>query len=80
MRSSEIVVAQSIDRLVAAGLALTQKDGTVRYGPASAEQDALVKELADEYSKKPAAIRRLIIQNPVEKLRTFADAFKLKDE
>ena len=78
LRSSEVVVAQSIERLVAAGLALAEKDGSVRYGPASPEQNDLVAQLQEEYRRKPAAIRRLILQNPVEKLRTFADAFKLK--
>jgi hypothetical protein len=78
LRSSEVVVAQSIERLVAAGLALAEKDDCVRYGPASPEQNDLVAQLQEEYRRKPAAIRRLILQNPVEKLRTFADAFKLK--
>jgi hypothetical protein len=78
LRSSEVVVAQSIERLVAAGLALAEKDGSVRYGPASPEQNGLVAQLEEEYRRKPAAIRRLILLNPVEKLRTFADAFKLK--
>jgi hypothetical protein len=57
---------------------LPRRDGAVRYGPASREQDSLVAQLEEEYRKTPAAIRRLILQNPVEKLRTFADAFKLK--
>lgn len=78
LRSSEVVVAQSVDRLVAAGLALAEADGAVRYGPATPEQDRLVVQLEEEYRKTPAAIRRLILQNPVETLRTFADAFKLK--
>lgn len=78
LRSSEVVVAQSIERLVAAGLALVEKDDCVRYGPASPEQNDLIAQLEEEYRRKPAAIRRLILQNPVEKLRTFADAFKLK--
>jgi hypothetical protein len=78
LRSSEVVVAQSVERLMAAGLAVAEADGAVRYGPASREQDSLVAQLEEEYRKTPAAIRRLILQNPVEKLRTFADAFKLK--
>jgi hypothetical protein len=78
LRSSEVVVAQSVERLMAAGLAVAEADGAVRYGPASREQDGLVAQLDEEYRKTPAAIRRLILQNPVEKLRTFADAFKLK--
>ena len=78
LRSSELVVAQSIDSLVSAGLAVAESDGAVRYGPASNAQDELVDELEAEYRVKPAAIRRLIIQNPAEKLRSFANAFNLK--
>jgi predicted transcriptional regulator len=78
LRSSEVLVARSVERLVAAGLVLAEADGTVRYGPASAQQNDLVAQLEEEYRKTPAAIRRLILQSPVEKLRTFADAFKLK--
>lgn len=78
LRSSSLVVTQSIENLQAAGLALAEEAGTVRYGPASREQDDLVKELDFEYRIKPAAIRRLIIQNPIDKLRSFANAFNLK--
>ena len=42
------------------------------------ELNTLVKELEAEYRVKPAAIRRLIIQTPAEKLRSFANAFNLK--
>jgi hypothetical protein len=78
LRSSEVVVAQSIENLIMCGLVLVEDGGKVRYGPASREQDRLVRELEEEYRKKPTAIRRMIIQNPAEKLRTFADAFMLK--
>ena len=77
LRSSDVVVAESIDRLVASGLVLV--DGNVvRYSPFSPEQDVLVRQLDEEYRTKPAAIRRLIVQGPAEKLKSFSDAFKLK--
>lgn len=78
LRSSDAVVAESIDRLLAAGLVLVQEDGAVLYAPASEAQDALLRQLEEEYRKRPAAIRRLIVQRPAEKLRSFSDAFKLK--
>lgn len=78
LRSSEVVVAQSIKNLIACGLVVPEKDGRVRYGPASKAQDQLVHELEEEYRKKPTVIRRLIIQNPAEKLKTFAEAFMIK--
>ncbi len=78
LRSSELVVTQSIDGLLAAGLALSEAGGTVRYGPASQQQNELVRDLQAEYRAKPAAIRRLIVRSPDEKLRSFANAFNLK--
>jgi len=76
-RSSEVVVAESIERLVASGLAVVD-DGMVRYSPVSPQQDVLVRQLDEEYRTKPAAIRRMIVQGPAEKLKSFSDAFKLK--
>lgn len=78
LRSSDAVVGQSIERLVAAGLVIVEKDGTARYAPASGEQDALVNSLHEEYAKRPAAIRRMILQGSEEKLRSFSEAFRLK--
>lgn len=78
LRSSDSVVEQSIERLVAAGLVLVEKDATARYAPATSQQDALVKHLHDEYLKRPAAIRRVILHGHEEKLRSFSDAFRLK--
>lgn len=77
LRSSEAVARESIDRLVTAGLVIVEEHGAVRYAPASQEQDALVMQLHEEYRRKPAAIRRLIVQGPAEKLRSFSDAFRL---
>lgn len=77
LRSSEAVARESIDRLVTAGLVIVEEHGAVRYAPASQEQDALVMQLDEEYRRKPAAIRRLIVQGPAEKLRSFSDAFRL---
>ncbi len=78
LRSSDSVVEQSTERLVAAGLVLVEKDATARYAPATPEQDALVRRLHDEYAKRPAAVRRVILQGREEKLRSFSDAFRLK--
>jgi hypothetical protein len=77
LRSSSVVVTESIERLVASGLVLVDGD-MVRYGVVSPEQDVLVRQLDETYRTKPAAIRRMIVQGPAEKLKSFSDAFKLK--
>lgn len=76
LRSSQVVVRQGLDNLLAAGLILLENEG-VRYGPASEGQDVLVRRLAETYRVKPGAVRRLIIQSPAEKLRSFSDAFRI---
>lgn len=76
LRSSEQVVAEGINRLVSNGLILIEENH-VRYAPASQGQDELVRQLEEEYRVKPAAIRRMIVQGPAQKLRSFSDAFKL---
>lgn len=77
LRSSPLVVGRSIDKLLASGLIVLEAENTVRYGPASADQERLVKELADAYRVRPAAIRRIILRSSADQLRTFADAFKI---
>jgi len=76
LRSSQLVVRESLENLLAAGLILLEEGG-VRYGPASMDQDALVRRLDEVYQVKPGAVRRQIIQSPAEKLRSFSDAFRI---
>jgi hypothetical protein len=77
LRSSQVVVRNSIAKLLASGLVLTEGDDLVRYGPASADQEACVRELADAYRVRPAAVRHAILRNSSDQLRTFSDAFKI---
>jgi hypothetical protein len=78
LRSSEAVVSQSVDSLMAAGLIVLGEDGSVAYRPAGREEDALIAELADVYRRKPSTVRRAIVQSSSDKLQTFADAFKVR--
>ena len=78
LRSSEVVVAESVSSLLAAGLVVSEADDSIRYGTASADQNDLVQRLEAEYRRTPAAIRRLILHNPTKKLKSFVDAFRLK--
>jgi hypothetical protein len=80
LRSSPLVVGRSINKLLAVGLIVVDTGNSIRYGPASAGQDRLVDALAEAYRVRPAAIRRIILRNSSDQLRTFIDAFKiLKD-
>lgn len=80
LRSSELIVNESIAKLSANGLVSVGVDDTARYAPASESIDRLVRELIAEYQSRPATVRRLIVQGSADKLRTFADAFRLNSE
>ncbi len=80
LRSSQVVVRHGLEDLLAAGLIVEEEDSSVRYGPASPAQRELVERLAEAYRIKPSSIRRLIVQSPADKLRTFSDAFRIIKE
>ncbi|EYD76038.1 hypothetical protein Rumeso_02467 [Rubellimicrobium mesophilum DSM 19309] len=77
LRSSQAVVRKGLEELLAAGLILVEDSGSVRYGPSSPRQDEIIRQLAETYRVKPGPVRRLIVQGPSEKLRTFSDAFRI---
>lgn len=77
MRSSELVVAQALDGLVAAGLALVDDEGRARYAPLSDDIARLVGETEAMYAGRPDTVRRLIIAASTPGIAAFADAFRL---
>jgi len=77
LRSSEAVVRKAVGGLLTAGLILVEEDGRVSYGPASPAQHRLVLQLDEAYRVKPGAVRRVVIQRPSDKLRSFSDAFRI---
>jgi hypothetical protein len=80
LRGSEHVVRQSLTSLLAAGLVSAEANEVFRYLPASSDLDRLVSETARAYRERPGTVRQAILSAPNEKLRTFADAFRLKKD
>ncbi|WP_188312125.1 hypothetical protein [Salinarimonas soli] len=80
MRGSEPVVLQSVAMLQAAGLVAQDAESRVVFAPASADLRALADAAERAYDEKPAAVRRLILTGPNEKLHTLADAFRLRKD
>lgn len=78
LRASELIVAQSVAGLAAAGLIVIEEDGAVRYQPATTDLDALAGEAEAVYARSPDAVRRLIISAASGDLTAFADAFKVR--
>ena len=80
LRASALVVDHSLDALLAAGLVVTDGDGTARYAPASERLDALAAAAEQLYAKSPDAVRRLIVAAANPGLTAFADAFRFKGD
>jgi hypothetical protein len=55
-------------------------DETLRYRPASPELHAFVGTLAKAYQERPVTLVRLIYALRDSKIRSFADAFKLRKD
>ncbi|RYE50063.1 MAG: hypothetical protein EOP21_04655 [Hyphomicrobiales bacterium] len=80
LRASDLVVSQSVESLLAAGLIVVETDNTVRYQPVSPEVDGLVEATEELYAKRPDAVRRLIVAKGSDGLIGFAEAFKIRDD
>ena len=80
LRASEIIVAQSLDFLTAAGLVSIDEAGSAAYRPASEGSARLVEGTEALYARSPDAVRRLIVGAIPNPLAAFADAFRLRKE
>jgi hypothetical protein len=80
LRASELVVANSLSALLAAGLIVTEADASVRYAPASADLDRLSTEAEAFYRRSPDAVRRMIVTAGSSGIAAFADAFRLRKD
>ena len=78
LRGSELVITQSIDSLVRAGLVAADADGAARYAPANAGLDELALQAEARYAKSPDAVRRLIVSATNPGLTAFVDAFRFR--
>lgn len=54
--------------------------GEYRYAPRTPELDETVRGLSEAYSERRVTVINLIFSKPIDKIRTFADAFRLRKE
>lgn len=84
MRSSDLVVSQSADALIAAGLLVQDSPDAIRYSPVSEQVDRLAEAAGELYAQRPDAVRRMIIaatsSSSSSSVTQFADAFKLRKD
>lgn len=57
---------------------MPDQPGFYRYAPASPELAELVDQLAEAYKVRRVSVITAIYSQPVDKVRTFADAFRLR--
>jgi hypothetical protein len=76
LRSSELAVTQALDHLMGSGL-IEKAEAGYRYQQSSAQLDAVCDRLGSLYTRKPVKIINAILKAPDEKLRTFANAFRI---
>jgi hypothetical protein len=61
------------------GAAAAEGAGTgFQYAPATGELDAAVQELAKAYTDRRVAVVSFIFSKPLDKIQTFADAFRIR--
>jgi hypothetical protein len=80
--TSEQVCASQLAALARRGFfeASPPPEARYRYRPASADIDRLLAALAATYQERRVAVITLIYSKPVDKVQTFADAFRLRRE
>src|SRR5205085_7824199 len=78
LRASDLIISQSLEGLLAAGLVSVDADGRARYAPASPQLRELVEQARDRYRRSPNRVRRSIISSASGGLTAFADAFKFR--
>ena len=81
IRTAPASAARRLASLSASGLlAEDRAAGSFRYAPRSGDLDAAAGELAEAYAVRRIAVTTLIYSRPLDQVRTFADAFKIREE
>ena len=86
LRTPDTLVAEQLLNLQASQLAQAvdgeseQHPPRYRYHAGTPELNSLVKRLGDAYAQRRVSVITFIYSRPVDKVRTFADAFRLRQE
>jgi hypothetical protein len=81
IRTAPASAARRLAGLAAAGLLAREAAGDAyRYGPQADDVDRAAGELAETYAVRRIAVTNLIYSRPLDQVRTFADAFKIRED
>ena len=79
LRASSSVVKDGLITLQTAGLAMADESGAWRYAPASPAFDRLTSDLEILYRERPTIVTQALFGR-ADRLRSFADAFRLRKD
>ncbi len=77
LRSSELAVGQALSHLIKFELAAGTPGAGYHYQQGSEQLDAICEQVEAVYVRKLVSLIRALLQAPDEKLREFADAFRI---
>ncbi len=80
LRIASVSAGERLEDMTHSGL-MARKEGKpveYRYASESAMLDEAVRGLAKAYSERRVSVINLIFSKPVDKIRTFADAFRIR--
>jgi hypothetical protein len=80
LRGSDLVVSQSLEGLLAAGLVVREADGGARYCPVTVAVEQLADAAVALYARRPDAVRRTIVSAANPNITAFAEAFRLRKD
>ena len=82
MRIDPVWTAAQLQGLAGRGLveAMSGSPTQFRYAPRAPELDQAVADLAKAYADRRVTVIGLIFSKPVDKIRSFADAFRLRKD
>ena len=78
LRSSRSVVIDVLTTFGQAGLVREEEGAAFRFAPASDDLERLTMEFEAAYSERPSSVVKAIMSAPSDKLKIFADAFRIK--
>lgn len=76
--SNPASIAHRLAGLHSNGLLTQTSASTYRYHPKTAELEATVSQLAETYRQRRVAVITIIASKPMEKVRAFSEAFRLR--
>lgn len=76
---AERSVVRCLDELSEAGIVRQVSPTAWQYGPRTVQEREALDKLAQMYHQRPVTLVRLVYERPSAPLKSFSDAFRLRD-